>query len=198
MNQKVLFNNTQLNNFFRDVSIKKQYINKLKKQWNYLQSYKQINYKLLYSKSLQQNYINNYHQLNNSSDLILYIIDITFSKSNTLLHVMNPSGKVIFFCSAGNLNFEGKRNKKRRFLVFKSMYNMLLTKLRFLKTKPIALHLKNVSFNKFWIIKKLKTKFFIKVIKNFTVFPYNGCRKKKVKRKKFRTKKQITRNIKNK
>jgi ribosomal protein S11 len=119
----------------------------------------------------------------------MYIIDITFSRSNIFLNVMDSSGKLKFFCSAGHLQYKGRRNKKSRFQVLKSIYHVLLTKLRFLKGKPIALHLKNVGLKRFWILKKLKTHFFIKLVSIFNLFPFNGCRKKKVKRKKFKRKK---------
>jgi len=183
----MLSNNSsiQLNNFFQSITLKKQYINKLKKNINNLQFNKQKNYKYLYS-NIFKNMDN--HKLY-QENLIVYIIDITFSKSNTLIHLMDTSGKIIFFCSAGSLNFKGKNNKKRRFLVFRAMYNIILTKFKFIKRYSIALHLKNVGSSKSWIIRKLKSKFFIKVVKNFTLFPYNGCRKKKVRRKKIRTKK---------
>jgi ribosomal protein S11 len=101
--------------------------------------------------------------------LVMYIIDITFSRSNTFLNVMDPSGNLKFFCSAGCLQHKGK-NKKFRFNVFKSIYHVLTTKLRFLKGKPIALHLKNVGFNKYWLIKKLKSRFFIKSVKVLIFF----------------------------
>jgi ribosomal protein S11 len=167
-----------LNGFLKNISIKKQYLKNLKKQFLLVNNIKQKNYKLLNTELITKN---KYYYNNN---LIMYIIDLTFSRSNTFLHVMDSSGKLKFFSSAGHFNIKGK-NKKFRFNVFKNFYFILMTKLKFLKNKPVALHLKNVSSNKFWIIKKLKTKFFIKVIKIFNLFPFNGCRKKKVRRKKF-------------
>jgi ribosomal protein S11 len=169
-----------LNAFLKNISIKKQYLKNLKKQFLFINNVKNKNYKSLNNKLIKKKQLNYY--LNNN--LIVYIIDITFSKSNTFLHVMDSSGNLKFFSSAGHFNIKGK-NKKFRFNVFKHLYFVLINKLKFLKNKPLALHLKNVSSNKFWIIKKLKTKFFIKVIKIFNLFPFNGCRKKKVRRKKF-------------
>jgi len=116
--------------------------------------------------------------------LIKYIIDVTFSRTNTFVHVMDFSGQLKFFCSAGTLNYKGK-SKKARYSVFRDIYRVLVSKLRFLKGQPVALHLKNVSFAKFWIIKLLKKKFYIKVVRNFITYPYNGCRKRKMRRKKF-------------
>jgi ribosomal protein S11 len=173
-----------LNKFLNNISLKKQYIKNLQTQTLLLNTIKQKNYKLLNSSLLKKQSISA-----NQDHVIMYIIDITFLRSNTLLHVMDISGKLKFFCSAGYLKHKGK-SKKARFSVFKGIYRLLVTKLRFLKGKPLALHLKNVGFNKFWMIKKLKTKFFIKTVKIFNSFPHNGCRKKKVRRKKFKKKRR--------
>jgi ribosomal protein S11 len=174
--------NFNLNQFLKILSVKKQYLQKLKKKLFVLNQLKQKNYK----------FISTLNQNNNISytfdNVILYVIDITFSRSNTFLNVMDSSGNLKFFCSAGHLQYKGKRHKKSRFSVFKSIYHVLLTKLKFLRGKPIALHLKNVGLKRFWIIKRLKTHFFIKVVKVFNLFPFNGCRKKKVRRKKIKKK----------
>src|SRR6476620_6154815 len=174
-------NNTKLNlnNFLTDIKLKKQYIKKLQNKILLLNSIKEKNYKLLSSrmpitkKSCEENY------------LISYILDITFSQTNTLLHVTDPLGNLKFFCSAGSLNFKGKA-KRSRFLVFREMYNILTSKLKFLKNQPIVVHFKNVGSSRFWILKKLKKKFFIRVVKSFSLYPYNGCRKRKMRRKKFK------------
>jgi ribosomal protein S11 len=172
--------NFNLNTFLKTIFIKKQYLKNLKKQFLLINNIKQTNYKSLNKELIKENNFND----SSTNNLVMYIIDITFSRSNTFLHVMDSSGKLKFFSSAGHFNVKGK-NKKFRFNVFKHFYFTLITKLKFLRNKPIALHLKNVSSNKFWIIKKLKTKFFIKVIKIFNLFPFNGCRRKKIRRKKF-------------
>lgn len=168
-----------LNNFLTTIKLKKQYIKKLQDKIILLNTVKEKNYKLLDSqislkkKSCEENY------------LISYIIDITFSQTNTLLHVTDPLGNLKFFCSAGSLNFKGKA-KRSRFLVFREMYNILVSKLKFLKGQPIAVHFKNVGSSRVWILKKLKKKFFIRVVKSFSLYPYNGCRKRKMRRKKFK------------
>ena len=172
--------NINLNKFLKDFSSKKQYFKKVNDHVKTLYHLKQKGYRslnnFLWSKPILQNDIIN-------ENVVMYIIDITFSRSNTFLHVMDSKGELKFFASAGHFKYKGK-NKKFRFNVLKSIYKLLLTKLKYLKNKPIALHLKNVGFNKFWIIKKLKAKFFIKTVKVFNLFPFNGCRNKKVRRKK--------------
>lgn len=176
-NDNVSYN---LNKFFQKIILKKQYAKILKNKLNLLfsakeQSYKNLSFDLFFkNKTVKKNITS-----------IKYIIYISFSRSNTLLHVMSSLGKLIFFSSAGNLGYKGN-NKKVRVLVLKSMIIFLIKKLKFLLNKPLALHLKNVKFMKFWIVKKLKKKVFIQVIKNFDVYPHNGCRKKKMRRKKFK------------
>jgi ribosomal protein S11 len=175
--------NTHFNQFLKTLSLKKQYLQKLKKQSIFLNLLKQKNYKII--NTFNQKFETDYKPFDH---IIMYIIDITFSRSNIFLNVMDSSGKLKFFCSAGHLQYKGRKNKKSRFQVLRSIYHVLLAKLRFLKGKPIALHLKNVGLKRFWIIKKLKTHFFIKLVSIFNLFPFNGCRKKKVKRKKFKKK----------
>lgn len=170
----------KLDRFFKEIKLKKQYIKQLKNKVILLNSLKEKNYKKL-------NFVlpGNMKKLLKEDFLVSYIIDITFSKTNTLIHVMDFSGNLKFFCSAGCLQYKGKR-KKSRYSVLKDMNKMLVSKLKFLKDQPLALHLKNVGFSKFWIIRLFKKKKFIKVVRYFNTYPYNGCRKKKVRRKKFK------------
>jgi ribosomal protein S11 len=170
--------NINLNRFLKNFSLKKQYLKKLNYYVFTLSNLKQKGFKFL-----NRNLLTSFKDKCANEHVIMYIIDITFSRSNTFLHVMDSEGRLKYFASAGHLNHKGK-NKKFRSNVLKSIYKVLLTKLKYLKGKPVGLHLKNVGFNKFGIIKKLKSKFFIKVVKVFNLFPFNGCRNKKVRRKK--------------
>jgi ribosomal protein S11 len=133
----------------------------------------------LKNKSLNYIFFSKKIYLKKSSTFVTYIINIVFAKTNTLLHITNSSGKILFFYSAGLLKIKN-RKKRARVLVFKSFYKVIMTKLTFVKKKPIALHLTNVGSNRFWIIKRLKKKLFIKTIRNFDAYPYNGCRKPKI------------------
>jgi ribosomal protein S11 len=171
-------NNLNLNKFFSDIKLKKQYIKKLKNKVDLLNNLKK-NYKNL---SLLISNGNCYESFIREDFLITYIVDITFSRTNTLLNVMDFSGNLKFFCSAGSLQYKGKR-KKARYLVFRDMFRILNSKLKFLKSQPLALHLKNVGSAKVWIVKTLKKKLFIKIIKSYDLYPHNGCRKRKVRRK---------------
>lgn len=115
--------------------------------------------------------------------LIFYVIYFNFSPSNTTLQITNSLGNSKNFYSAGLVDLKGKQKVVRK-LVLVKLFNLLtLLKLKLIKNTPVALHLKNVGSNKYLIVKKLKKKFFIKVIKTFELSAYNGCRKKKERRK---------------
>ena len=123
---------------------------------------------------------------NNKSDssTIFYIISVSFSRANTFIHLSNVQGKTLIFFSAGQVNLSGKQKKNRRSAVTK-LITLLNTKTAFLKKRPVAIHLKNVKSYQIYIINKLKKFYWIKIIKSFNQIPYNGCRKSKIRRKKF-------------
>ena len=116
--------------------------------------------------------------------VISYVITITFLKANTMIHVSDAVGNVKWFCSSGSVNVTGKRKKQRRSVILKLIL-LLFKKADFLTNKPIALHLNNVSSYQTFIVKKLKKEIFIKIVKSFNQIPYNGCRQKKIRRKKY-------------
>ena len=115
---------------------------------------------------------------------MFYIINISFLKANTYIHLSNTKGETILFFSAGQVNLTGKQKKNRRSAVNK-LIMLLVKKATFIKKNPIAIHLRNVKSYKFTIINKLKQFYWIKIIKSFNQIPYNGCRKSKIRRKKF-------------
>jgi len=171
---------SSLSRFLQNIKLKKQYVSKLQSKISSLRSNnKQESYKhtnsFIGSKDKSLLY---------EDSFVMYVINITFSRTNTLLNVMDFSGKQKFFGSAGLVKYTGK-SKRARFSVFRDLYRSMLVKLKSLGSKPIALHLKNVGSHKFWLVEKLKKKFYLKVIKDFNSYPYNGCRKKKAKHKKF-------------
>jgi hypothetical protein len=120
-----------LNKFLKKIALKKEYLKVLKNKICLLSIVKKRSYT---------------HVLKSCCS-ISYTIDISFSKVNILLHIMDFSGKLKFSSSAGSLSHKGK-SKKVRILTLKSMINLVLKKCHFLRNKPIALHLKNVKFLK--------------------------------------------------
>lgn len=147
------------------------------------QSYKNVNYDL---------FLRNRSLIKHKS-LIRYIINISFSRANTALHITDFSGALKFGCSAGSLSFSGK-SKRSKTPVLKAIIRVLMKKLKILRNKPVALHLKNVGSKRSWIIQRLIKKLFIKAIRCFNAHPHNGCRKRKARRKKFKRKSIIKRN----
>lgn len=127
---------------------------------------------------------NRFKSENNQDLILMYIISISFLRTNTTIHVSDIKGNMRLFYSAGLVNLAGKQKRKRRIAVSK-LVSLLLKKATFLYKNPVALHLNNVNFYNNFIVSKLKKTLYIRVIKNFNQAPYNGCRKKKLPRKKF-------------
>lgn len=171
----ILLNN--LSNKLKLTSINKEkfYVKNLLNQVVQLEQTKKKTYKSLIldkSKSLKKDLT-----------AVCYIITISFLKANTIINLSDIKGNIKLFYSAGNIGLIGKQKIKRRIAINK-LISLLLKKTTFVKDKPIALHLNNVKFYKQIIVKQLKRNFFIRIIKSFNLTPYNGCRKKKIRRKK--------------
>lgn len=180
--------NLDLNRFFQKIFFKKQYIRQLKNKITLLNNIKKNKYKVLNSELFKTS--NNFSVKKVSE--VSYIIDFSFSKTNTTMHIMDCSGKTKFFYSAGLFDFKGNQKTFQSDAILKKFYKILVSDLLFLKSSKIAIHFKNknINYKISWFLKKLCEKFFIAVVKFFTVYPYNGCRRKKQKRKKFRTMKK--------
>ena len=159
----------------------KLYVENLLNQVIYLKKLKANDYKNL---GVKKSTIHYNREINAQDFMVVYIINISFLKANTTIHVSDINGNLKLFFSAGSVELTGKQKKKRRIAVAK-LISLLLKKASFLGRKPIALHLNNVNFYKNLIVRKLKRNLYIKVIKIFNQTPYNGCRKKKLRRKKY-------------
>lgn len=154
------------------------YVKNLKTRIDLLKKIKESNY---------QNIITDKYLLkseNNQNLVIMYVINVSFLKANTTIHVSDVTGNMKLFYSAGSVGLAGKQKRKRRVAVSK-LISLLLKRATFLTKKPIALHLNNVNFYKNLIVSKLKRTLYIRLIKSFNQTPYNGCRKKKLRRKKY-------------
>jgi len=124
-----------------------------------------------------------------SKNLIKYIISINLLEKNTFINVTDIKGKLRFFRSAGFVELKGKRKIKQP-LALNSLINSLKSEAKFLYNEPIALHITNVNFSSYnYVLAKLEEKFFITFIRVFASTPHNGCRPRKIKRGKKRSKK---------
>lgn len=167
----------------------------LKKKLYYRKEINQMTLKLesLFTASSGSNskklslFLLNLTSLENSSKqsfAVMYIICFSFSPVNTYLHVTDSLGNLQFQYSAGSMGFKGKQ-KKSRFQILRSFLKELRKlKISVLKNKPIGLIFNNVDSYKYFLVKKLKRFFLIRLIKNYQTHAYNGCRKKKRLRKK--------------
>jgi ribosomal protein S11 len=107
--------------------------------------------------------------------------------TNTLINVNDIKGNPKFFYSAGMFKLQ-KRQKIRQPKAIFTILRALLLKSKIFKTKPVAIHFNNLFFNyQSYILKKLKQKIFAKLIISYIYRPHNGCRLKKKKRIKIRT-----------
>lgn len=128
-------------------------------------------------------------QLN--SDLVVYVINVVLSKTNTFVNVVDMKGNVLVSISAGSLNLT-KFQKKAQPTALLSVFKVLLLKAKFLKNKPVALHFKNVKrFHESFFINVLKNKLYIQSFQSYNLLPHNGCRPKKIKKLKIRTKRLV-------
>lgn len=168
-----------LNRFFKEIHLKKQYLNKMQNKIYFFNNLKKLNYKKVGAKFFT------YKSCLQKDIFVMYIINISFSKKNTFFHISDFSGNLQFFYSAGSFQQKEKR-KTGRSKILGKFYRLLMSKLKFIKKVPIAIHFKNADSDMFWFLKKLKKKFFITFVKYFYQYPHNGCRKKKAQRKKIK------------
>lgn len=123
--------------------------------------------------------------------LLNYIINVNFSLTNTLINITDPNGNTIKSFSAGYVDLT-KNQKKVQPLAIAKILNFLLIKCWFLKHKIVALHFRNVRlYYQTKIVKWLNDKIFVKSIQTFNFLPHNGCRPKKLRRFKRRTKRLV-------
>lgn len=151
------------------------YAKKLLTKVSFLKDLKKKNYKNLSLKKYSNKTFEDF--------LIMYIVSVSFLKANTIIHISDTKGNIKLFYTAGAANLIGKQKRQRRTAVSRLM-SLIIKKTEFIGKKPIALHLNNVTSHKRLIVSRLKRTFFVKIIKSFNQTPFNGCRKKKIRRKK--------------
>jgi len=123
----------------------------------------------------------------NNQKLISYVININLSLTNTFINLNNIKGSPKTFFSAGMFNFQ-KTQKVKQPKAIITILKALLLKFKICKVKPTALHFNNVFANQqSYVLKRLKQKVFIKSIMSYTSQSHNGCRLKKKRRIKIRT-----------
>jgi ribosomal protein S11 len=166
---------TQIKNLTKKIKNKIFFFKKLKKKENLK------NLRFLISKT---DVFESYGFERNNS-LIKYVIGISMYNTNTIIYLSDIKGTIKFFCSAGSLKMNKKQKTKKISVLIKLM-KFMLSKINFVsRTDLIALHLKN--FNKhlsFFALNFLLKYRDIGVLKINNNPPHNGCRPRKLKRKK--------------
>jgi hypothetical protein len=116
--------------------------------------------------------------------VVKYIISIVFMYSNSFLNIEATTGNYKRFYSIKSANLTNKF-KNLNDQVLKYYYKIIISKLKFSNSTPIAIHFYNIKNYK-WFVEKLSKKIFILITKFYKKHSYNGCRKKKIKRKKLK------------
>ena len=119
-----------------------------------------------------------------SKNIISNIIGLSIYATNIIIFLSNSKGNIIYFCSAGFLRIK-KKYRKKKIVVLKKLIIYLITKTKNLsKNLLIGLHLKNISYFIVSMISVFLIKhFIINIIRINNNKPHNGCRPKKIKRK---------------
>jgi len=126
-----------------------------------------------------------------NQNVVNYIINVILSPTNTVVNVTDISGNVVVSISAGLINLT-KFQKKSQPTAVINIFKFLMMKAQFLQNKTVSLHFKNVKrFHESLIISVLKRFFLIKSFQSYNLSPHNGCRPKKIKRVKRRTKRLV-------
>jgi hypothetical protein len=177
-------NNIKKNILLSNLSLKKKSlfakktnnsIIKLKNVLNDKQQHKRLNSLLKTSKP--------FYNTKKLGSTVVYTIHFVFSPVNTFMYVTDSLGNLKFRYSAGLVELKGKQKKIRVQVLNRFFRELKKLKITIFKTNPIALHLNNVGFYKYLIIKNIKKDFFVRLVKSFQTYPFNGCRKKKQLRK---------------
>lgn len=128
---------------------------------------------------------------NINQNIVRYVINIISFPSNTIVNVTDVNGKVLVNVSEGLINLAKDAKQSKPIQVVKLLKN-LLVKANFIKNKAISINFKNVKrYQESFFINSLKNKVFIKSIQSNRLIPHNGCRPKKVRKIKLRTKRLV-------
>lgn len=177
-----------LNSLLKDISIKKTYAQTLKDSIKTILTlkrgkYREINFKVLKQKfkSVKSRVTENFQKKNVIDDnlVVMYIVVITKTRSNFYLNIFNSGGKLTLTLSAGNLcDLSTIKRKAKGFFVMNAIFK-LIPKQKYLRGKPIALHVKNKRLPR-KLLRRLRKKKIVKCISVFQKRPFNGCRNKKL------------------
>jgi len=121
-------------------------------------------------------------RLTRNTAVVMYIINIRLTNTNTLLNVTDPKGNTLFSTTTGSIKLEGKQKTAQPSALL-LLIKTLQKKAKVLGMLQIAIHFYNTKlYYETLAIQVLKQNFFILSIKSYNLQPHNGCRPKKLKR----------------
>ena len=108
--------------------------------------------------------------------------------SNFKIHVTDADGNMEYSVNSGLLQFRGSQKTSRHAIL--AIVNRLVSKKHYYLGRNMAIHIKGFvrKYNKL-ITSKVKNNFTVKLIRYYNLHPHNGCRPKKIRRLKTRTRK---------
>jgi ribosomal protein S11 len=113
------------------------YVKNLLNQITYLKKFKENNSKKYFLSSTKGANLQDF--------MIVYIINISFLKANTVINISDTQGNLKLFYSAGAVELSGKQKKKRRIAVSK-LISLVLKKTTFFGSKPTCIAFKQRKF----------------------------------------------------
>lgn len=119
-------------------------------------------------------------------NLVRFVIGISANRNNVVVYVTDIKGKLFYYKTSGMLGLL-KKQKKRSVHIILRLLKILISDNQYLKNNFVSvLHLKNINKKLSMVIIKFLSKNFvhIKNIKLRNHQPHNGCRPKKIRRKK--------------
>lgn len=121
---------------------------------------------------------------NSINNLAKYIVGISLSNTNVNIYISDIKGSIVYSLSAGSASITGKQKRKKSIVLIK-LLQFLTLKVKFIGETPVVLHLKNfTNFYTSLVLSAVEKHLVIDAIRIYNNKPYNGCRPKKVKRKK--------------
>ena len=143
--------------------------------------YKHLKFKALTPKIIYNNTKNFNYYIKKLYKIVSYVVSLKVNKNNIIFNISDIKGFLLVNNTTGKLGFKGKHKNKKFSML--SLLKSIYYNYNFLKNQPIILKLKGFKYYNKLIIKKLKEKFFIKLLIYDKSTPHNGCRPKKLRRK---------------
>jgi len=144
-------------------------------------------HKISFLKKLNKKFFNNNFFVENKTvakDFIEYILNISLSNKNTNVFITDLKGNIKTLVSIGFLDLQQKQKIKNSTIILKLLL-LVFAKFSLQNSIFIGLHLTNFTkFHASFVLSLLKDHIKIKSLRIFNNKPHNGCRPRKLKRKK--------------